>query len=51
MIKQTLITFKQYIFIKVTDPAGSIGEIKDNQPRSSMESGMIKVLTLIKLFN
>ena len=45
MIKQTFIIIKQYIFMKVPDQAGSIGVIKVNQPRSSMESGMIKVLT------
>ena len=49
MIKQTLIIIKQDIFMKVPDQAGSIGVIKVNQRRSSMKSGMIKVLTLIKI--
>ena len=39
--------------VKVTDQAGRSEEYEVNkviQPRSSKESGMIKVLTLIKIF-
>ena len=44
--------FKHFIFIKVTDQAGTIEEdgVIIDQPKSSKDGGMIKVLTLI-LFN
>ena len=44
---------KEATNVKVTDQAGRSEEyelIKVNQPRSSKESGMIKVLLLIKIF-
>ena len=43
----------QYFFIQVTDQAECSTEdegIKVSQPISSKESGMIEVLTLIKIF-
>ena len=41
--------FKHFIFIKVTDQAGTIeeGGVIIDQPKSSKDGGMIKVLTLI----
>ena len=44
---------KEATNVKVTDQAGRSEEyelIKVNQPRSSKESGMIKVFLLIKIF-